>query len=679
MCEVSVLGRAMSIRPPDRRQNFSAPVGVRLPSASLPQSNPKGAPDGDQEYHPVPLVRLAQGPLRPVMADQLCGPAQPAERPARRTRDGRDDEDDEDRHCGPGGSRCGGRAVIICRLRLCGAGCIVRPLHRRGPNMRNLCSTRRRFLATAAATAGAAAWPLSPSRAAAKYTRYNATSPNGRKALASYAKGVQAMLNLPADHPQNWFHNAFIHLMDCPHGNWWFYVWHRGYLGFFERTIRALSGDDTFALPYWDWTALPQIPEQMFDGPLTPTDKAYEPYTGNLAKFTAFTKTPLNNYWNSLTPAQHTQLNARGYTAFDNLWNDVTGYDPDPNVEAGISGNEAFAITCGSRYLSRDNPKLDAKTAYDCSPFVIYAGLLPTDFNNSVNYLSFTSSKTTSHNSPPGSFSTLEGMPHNNVHNYIGGVGPVDPGPYGNMTNFLSPVDPIFFLHHSNMDRLWDVWTRKQKALGLPYLPTGADLQTFSAEPFLFYVDGQGHYVGPNSKAGDYLSTDVFDYDYEPGSGEDVIKPPAVAAVASKAAPLKGALRANTATVAVPRAAVESHLAAAAPRPLMAQVTLPRPGGLSTAREFDVLVNAPPGITQAGADSPYYAGTIAFFGPMMPGMHMNMDTTFAVPLPKALPAFTALHAAPGATQSTTVNIRVVPARGQGGPAPTLRAVSVGTL
>jgi tyrosinase len=42
------------------------------------------------------------------------------------------------------------------------------------------------------------------------------------------------MLNLPADHPQNWFRNAFVHLMDCPHGNWWFYVWHRGYLGYFE-------------------------------------------------------------------------------------------------------------------------------------------------------------------------------------------------------------------------------------------------------------------------------------------------------------------------------------------------------------------------------------------------------------------------------------------------------------
>ena len=536
--------------------------------------------------------------------------------------------------------------------------------------------TRRVFLATAAAAAGAAALPSAPARAAAKYTRYNVTTPRGQQMLASYAKGVEAMLKLPADHPQNWFRNAFIHLMDCPHGNWWFYVWHRGYLGFFERTIRNLSGDPNFAMPYWDWTQLPQIPDGLFDGVLTPASKAFEPVTGNLALFTSFVQPGLQAYWNSLSTAQRAQLDIRGYKAFGDLWNDVNGFSPSAN--AGISGNLAYAITCGARYLSRDNPKLDARTAYDCSPFVVTSGLLPIEFYNPNNYLSFTSSKTPSHNTQPSGstkFSVLEGLPHNNVHNCIGGVGPVDPGPYGNMTNFLSPVDPIFFLHHSNMDRLWDVWTRKQKRLGLPYLPTGQDLTTLSEEPFLFYADGKGGYVGP-SKAGDYFSTDVFEYDYEPGFGEDVIQPPPTgAAVAAKAAPLvKGSVKANAASVAVPRAAIQSHLAETLPHPLMAQITLPRPSCLSTARSFDVLVNAPADVTTASPDSPYYAGTIAFFGPMMPGMKMSTDATFAVPLPKSPQAFAAL----GAGANATVSIRVVPSHGQG-HAPTLKDVSVGAL
>jgi tyrosinase len=65
------------------------------------------------------------------------------------------------------------------------------------------------------------------------------------------------------------------------------------------------------------------------------------------------------------------------------------------------------------------------------------------------------------------------------------------------------------------MDRLWDVWTRKQKSLNLPYLPDGQDLKALSDEPFLFFVDGKGNPVA-NGKAGDYLDTDVFEYDYEP-------------------------------------------------------------------------------------------------------------------------------------------------------------------
>jgi tyrosinase len=542
--------------------------------------------------------------------------------------------------------------------------------------------TRRDFLVTAAAAAGATALPLAPSRAAAKYRRYNVMSPEGQKMLRSYAKGVQAMLDLPASDPRNWFRNAFIHLMDCPHGNWWFYVWHRGYLGYFEHTIRALSGDDGFAIPYWDWTTTPQIPDAMFDGVLTPTDKAYERYTGNLARFTSFIQPELTKYWGTLSRqpnAQRDQLAHRGYKEFDDLWNAVTGLDlPNPTPPPpllGLSGDQAFAITCGARYLSRDNAKLDAKTTTDVSATMILSGLQVTNFYNPVEvpvdekhktlYLSFTSSKTESHGMQPSGntyFSTLEAFPHNKVHNYIGGVGQIDPGPYGNMTNFLSPVDPIFFLHHSNMDRLWDVWTRKQQALHLPYLPTGKDLEKFSDEPFLFYVDtrdGKEHYVG-SSKAGDYLSTDVFDYDYEPGFGEVLVKPPSLALVAEKAAPpVEGTVKGNVGSVVVPRAMFQG----AAIRPRMAAVTIARPGGISTAREFDVY---------AGET---FLGTFAFFGPMMAAMKMSAEASFAVPLPRTLRAFTAL----GAANNAPLEIRVVPAQGQGAQAPVLKAFRVGVL
>jgi len=46
-----------------------------------------------------------------------------------------------------------------------------------------------------------------------------------------------------------------------------------------------------------------------------------------------------------------------------------------------------------------------------------------------------------------------------------------------------------------------------------------------------------------------------------------------------------------------------------------------------------------------------------------------------VPLPKALPAFTKL----GGAEHATLNISVAPSRGLAGPAPTLKAVSIGTL
>ncbi|MDA9476873.1 hypothetical protein XI03_20760 [Bradyrhizobium sp. CCBAU 65884] len=43
---------------------------------------------------------------------------------------------------------------------------------------------------------------------------------------------------------------------------------------------------------------------------------------------------------------------------------------------------------------------------------------------------------------------TLEGTPHNNVHNFVGGI----------MATAGSSRDPIFMMHHCNIDRIWWLW-----------------------------------------------------------------------------------------------------------------------------------------------------------------------------------------------------------------------------
>jgi tyrosinase len=272
----------------------------------------------------------------------------------------------------------------------------------------------------------------------------------------------------------------------------------------------------------------------------------------------------------------------------------------------------------------------------------------------------------------------LEGMPHNKIHNYIGGVGNLGPGPFGVMTNNLSPIDPIFFLHHSNMDRLWDVWTRKQKSLDLPYLPSPTDAPVFSKEQFLFFVNAKGQYVG-ESLAGDYLDMDRWEYDYEPGFGEKLVHTPKGEQEASKRSKhlFLGTLKNNGASATVPNDVAKNQNADTIEPSMFVQVTIPRSAMTEGKREFDVIVGAPPNATDIGPDSPYFAGTISLFG----GMHMKGmtggDATFTIPVPRKIsPMVTAPKgAAVGAAGSSSLSVRVVPSGGHG-KAPAIREIVV---
>jgi tyrosinase len=269
----------------------------------------------------------------------------------------------------------------------------------------------------------------------------------------------------------------------------------------------------------------------MFDDVLTPTHEAfigkYDEFRSTFEKVVAradfWRPTFTDGAFDSHT--QYGQLLPRAMRFPGDLWFDIID---DPR-------GKFFFDAIHARGVTKERPELDERTAKSVSLPVLLDALSARDF------LTFASPKTMSHNAV-GGYGVLEGQPHNRVHNNVGGISFKTIGDFtsktnvgGFMQNFLAPVDPIFFLHHANVDRLWDIWTRKQQALGYPILPDGypkapgnsvpkgSDYDVWSKEPFLFFVDSRGQPV-TDTKAGDYAEIGEFDYDYEPGSGEETVQ-----------------------------------------------------------------------------------------------------------------------------------------------------------
>lgn len=515
--------------------------------------------------------------------------------------------------------------------------------------------SRRRFLETGAAVLGTAAMPFGGARAAgAKYIRYNATSAEGQAMLKSYATAIRKMLALDPHDARNWFRNAFIHNLDCPHMNWWFFDWHRGYLGWFEQTVREMSGNAQFAFPYWDWSqtggATPGycIPDTMLHDVLTPLDEAYKPYISSFDAFYKYLNPALEAFWKTLSSDQLEALTIRQMDKLPSLWE---------QVKTGM-----FANIENARYLRTGDACLDDNTQQAVAADNVDDGL------SAPTFAEFNSGESKQHSLMGQTSGLLESQPHNLTHNNVGGYQHVPNADVGFMTDNLSPVDPIFFLHHSNMDRLWDVWTRKQQSCKQPYLPAGADWSRFANEKFMFYVNAQGQPV-TQILAGSYTDMSQFGYAYQPGTGEETIGKCPPVLLASQKRAIAGTVKAGAATLAV----APSMLSSSRGHPVIAKIKVPYPTSPGAPRNFAVLVNAPAGNTDTSSKSPYYAGSISFFG-FMPGMK-GMSATFSVPLSRVLKA-------QKGSKLKELNIEVVPQTAPGKallkarPASTVQAASV---
>ena len=213
---------------------------------------------------------------------------------------------------------------------------------------------------------------------------------------------------IPTDHTTFW--------RACQHNSWFFVPWHRMYLHFFEKIVAshvvALGGPTNWALPYWNYSASPAA--------------ALLPVPFRAAQLS-------NGQRNALFVAQRTP-NANAGRPFLDL--DQFGR-PAPGISTNLESLRTTAFGQASAVnFGFGGPRFQ-------------------------------------HHDPLGDPGRVENVPHNMVHGALGGGSDPDwprrPGsrPPGFMSLFsTAPLDPMFWLHHCNIDRLWEVWTQRQKQLG---------------------------------------------------------------------------------------------------------------------------------------------------------------------------------------------------------------------
>lgn len=225
----------------------------------------------------------------------------------------------------------------------------------------------------------------------------------------AYALAVGVMQGRARDDPTSWAYQAAIHgvafgeptdrwVNQCQHNTWFFLPWHRIYLYWFERMVRAAVqgldavSDDVkaeWALPYWNYDR---------GGQTASLPTAFREPT--LAD--GQTENPLFTQLRDRNIARGGRLDPVSVSADGALGEGFFAQDPIPGGTVGFGG----AVTGWNHF----------DEAADAAP------------------------------------GALEQTPHNLVH---GGVG----GPGGLMSGFdTAPLDAIFWLHHANVDRLWVEW-----------------------------------------------------------------------------------------------------------------------------------------------------------------------------------------------------------------------------
>ncbi|PCE30699.1 tyrosinase family protein [Burkholderia ubonensis] len=283
---------------------------------------------------------------------------------------------------------------------------------------------------------------------------WNAGGDFNNEDLLWYARGVGKMMERALDDPASWWFFAAIHgeyitpdttrkippdtyprwsqiksppsvpttpvpdlatreryWNQCQHGTWYFLPWHRGYLLALEAQLRAdivsLGGPATWALPYWNYF-----------GGAHGADAQMPPAFAQQTMPDGTTPNPL-------------------YVAMR--------YGPDGNGDIYIpTDTRGPANEQGSGMPNEDVTQAcmtnDLYTGSDQSTPLPGFGGPVTKFSHSGRH-----------------HGNMEHNPHDLVHVYTGGE--ISDTDFGLMADpGTAGLDPIFYLHHCNIDRMWASW-----------------------------------------------------------------------------------------------------------------------------------------------------------------------------------------------------------------------------
>lgn len=156
-------------------------------------------------------------------------------------------------------------------------------------------------------------------------------------------------------------------------------------------------------------------------------------------------------------------------------------------------------------YVAARDPDCNAGRSFFQSRDVNLSCLKQPDFNSPPQGGSSSfGGPITKFNHGQGPIGDLEGTPHGSMHVAIGGD--------GWMSAFnTAALDPIFWLHHANIDRLWEVWLRDTTHKN----PVGNDWLT--SVPFEFHdLNGQVVSMTPSQVIDTRAAPLLYEYDDTP-------------------------------------------------------------------------------------------------------------------------------------------------------------------